>query len=610
MKKHLFMIPFIAVAMLSACSDNSYNGGDDPADKGPVESRYLAVKIVDSPTTTTRADNEPDNKTDYENGSEAENGVTNIRFYLFGDEEDGFTNTSVLTTPKAIENDEENPNVEKTMEAVIVFQAKEDSNPPIQIVAVVNPPDGLKESYDNPEELQNEVNNYLVTDPEKFIMSNSVYVATGDSKEHIKHVTYNVAESYPTREEALKYPVEIYVERVVAKAILSLNESLTNDDNSIGDNIYKLADESGKVKVYNGDGTTGTEKDIYIKLLGWNVTGTAPESRLVKEINPSWGGDTYLVAPFNWGPKNEWNYETFCRSFWAINPESVTSKDVLQFGNFNTKDEKSNSEIPNVNPATGSTNFSGVEIYMQENAAWSDEGKSPGYPTKIIIAAQLVDEDGAAVKLGSFAGTYYMQGDLEQAVLNAAKIYTKSENDGATTYENVKDLPIKFITTTAAGDFDKNGNAIDEEGNKLEKVNRYNSYAQANIEEGVYNPEKYYTKEGDGSYKAIASLKDLNSILKNLGVVKVWNEGHTYYWLDIRHLAPADKNQYGEFGVVRNHIYKYEIASIKGFGIPVLDEKETIYPETPDDPTMMFISAKVKILTWRVVTQSDIQIGW
>ena len=37
---------------------------------------------------------------------------------------------------------------------------------------------------------------------------------------------------------------------------------------------------------------------------------------------------------------------------------------------------------------------------------------------------------------------------------------------------------------------------------------------------------------------------------------------------------------------------------------------ETIYPEVPNDPEMMYIAAKINILSWRLVDHVGAELGW
>lgn len=565
MKKSLFFIPAAAL-ILASCSNEDFEANQQSAYDGPTETRYLSVNVVDNYTGTRAGEDDPV----YENGSEAENAVSYVRFYLFGQTGSDYKNTSVNCTAEEVTNTQ-TPNVEKVLHSVIVFEAPEGSTEPIQIVAVVNPPTGLADAYDTPAELQAKVADYGVATAGNFIMSNSVF-KDNDGNEHI---AYQISKSYSSREEALLNPVDVYVERVVAKTRVktSMNKVEGQDYYTLKPaNDARVVAESGtaQVDVYNPTTETLEATDVYVKLLGWNVTATAQESRLVKKIQTT-----------NWNSLAwDWNLPNSNRSFWAENPETVESADALKLDNFTA----AGTFGFNPTPATGEPlNYT----YLQENASWTFDGKNPGKATKLIVAAQLVGADGKGIDLAWWKGTYYKIDGLLQVLANETKVYSLA--DGKYTPLAASNLVFK-TNEDVKGGADRN----------------YFSYAQLN---GDLAGTNWYVKNGDGTYTQISGnvTAAVNQILLGLEVAKVWTGGHAYYWVDIAHLG---KNGYGDFGVVRNHIYDYDLTMFQGFGIPVLDDDDEIDPETPNDPEYAFIAARLNILSWRIVKHDDQSIGW
>ena len=572
MKKGLFLIPAAALA-LASCSNDDFSNDANNGLTGETETRYLAVNLVDV-ADGTRANNE----SDYKDGVGNENKVNTVRFFLFG--ESGYTNTSIDCTVEP--TTDKTTNVEKKFQAVIVYEQPKDNTKPVEIVAVVNPPSGLLASYPSAADLQGVLGEYEHTASSNFIMSNSVYVETSSdgSSTKTEHVGYKINQSYDSREAALAAPVEIYVERVVAKASVTADMTKVTDKNYyiIQASKESTAQTTVKAKVVNAYGAL-EDKEIYLELLGWNVTGTAQKSRLVKKVETSWDWD-------DWGTTNYWNKPDYFRSFWALNPADVRSKDKLNFGTFNTG---------GVNAANGNTDFNGGEVYMQENAAWNEDGSNPGYATKLIVAGRLVDVDGNAIDLSWWKGSYYLESALLATLATESRIYSGTPGDaGSVNYTPLNSTYIDFKTATEL------------EGQSAEV--RYFSYVQ--LKDDAVISGDWYTKGGDGTYTKIeaADVKnEINRILKGLGEAKVWRGGNTYYWTDIAHLGTGE---YGANGIVRNHIYDYKLKSFVGFGIPVLKPGETIYPEEPNDPDYAYIAAKLNILSWRLVYHNDTQLGW
>ena len=98
----------------------------------------------------------------------------------------------------------------------------------------------------------------------------------------------------------------------------------------------------------------------------------------------------------------------------------------------------------------------------------------------------------------------------------------------------------------------------------------------------------------------VASSTDaVNARLAEVEPALLYKDGMTYYYTDIKHLGSAGSDS--AYGVVRNHIYKVNIASMSGLGTPVFDgdiDFET--PETPADESS-YVAAEVRILSWKVV---------
>lgn len=77
-----------------------------------------------------------------------------------------------------------------------------------------------------------------------------------------------------------------------------------------------------------------------------------------------------------------------------------------------------------------------------------------------------------------------------------------------------------------------------------------------------------------------------------------WVDGVTSYYLNIKHESVKEGNEVKNvYGVVRNHIYNFEITNVVGLGIP------GNYESTPEE-TETFVSARLNVLNWKVVSNS------
>ena len=103
---------------------------------------------------------------------------------------------------------------------------------------------------------------------------------------------------------------------------------------------------------------------------------------------------------------------------------------------------------------------------------------------------------------------------------------------------------------------------------------------------------------------ASVSQTAIETALNNLGTAWCWKDGKSYFYVDIEHFGTAPEN----IGVIRNHIYKLQITSIKGLGTPVFDPSEDIVPQpTPNEPKS-YVAARINILKWKVVNQT-VELG-
>ncbi|WP_304258394.1 Mfa1 family fimbria major subunit [Phocaeicola plebeius] len=545
----LFMSMVAGLAFVGCSNEEDMTSGNNG------EPQYLTVS-VNATSTLTRANSL---QGEYEEGVGNENEVTNVRFYFFDADgnaarvkgENGGTYYDVAMSG----TDKDMDNVEKILTATLVIQTPAKDKVPASIVAVVNPKSDLG-AVASIAKLNEVIADHSSTT--SFIMSSSVY-ANGTTKMEAVNVAGHL---YPTADAAKADPVIIHVERVLAKARLTVGLTANNG-------VYKTSDD--------GSQKFGDE-EIYVKFLGWNVTATAKTSRLMKEINPSWPSNLFGSTPL-------WNTADYYRSFWAVNPSEMS----YNYGAFNTGDNAANA-ITAFDAGTTETPKKNY-TYLQENASDDFEnGTDPEKPSQVIIAAQLVKADGStAIEFAEYAGERTTINGLIVKYAAASELWKDNEEGTGRVKIGVDDIELKTATEINAANQNTSG--------------RYKVYAQLTAD--AAKKTWYTSEEADAS-----PVDNANDILKALGGAKVWNDGYTYYYFDIQHLngGASAENVKGKIGVVRNHIYAANINSLAGLGTPVYDPEEIIYPEHPEkDET--FIAAQIRILSWRVVNQ-DIDLKW
>lgn len=604
----------LGVMAFSACSSDEIvpeNGGQ--AFDG--QSRFLSVQIANPAAIRTRATVNPgqqDPTGEFEEGLANENAVKSIRFYFFKADgsacpvrRDGksYYDYSLDGSDDLGSSEGNMSNIEETVKAVLVIETDQDDNVDglKSMVAVLN--GGVGDEFiwgDDNKTLtalratiaESGSTSYTTSTDSKdnfFLMTSSVF----GSKEFCCEVAVSADKLKTAPDLATADPVEIYVERVYAKARLYTEwsdgispKTVTYNNKTCTAVPLKKAKDSGEYL------TTGDNDDVvYAIFNGWDVTGTIDQAYLFKKVDSNW--------ELGW----TWNRPSLYRSYWAQNP----AKTKLSYLSYNKISKKIGTQgVVNNN----STSYDGENVYCLENAANQNDGTRASYDpadpenglsnrTQAIVAAVLVTIDGdniaTPLSLAEFGGTQYTEKNALKAMLGFVnhEIYTKEGEGEEAKLVSIKEDMVKFVSGVEAGVADMT----------FEDSKRYLSYLQLNEEKA--KDVTFY--KADGS--AYADHTEVNKMLANDKSVgaRVWSSGQTYYYTDIKHEENADETK-GKFGVVRNHIYDIAINSVAGLGTPVLNPNEEIIPQKPkDDET--YLAAQINILSWRVVKQ-NIDLGW
>ena len=291
MKKFRVLSSVLASALMmtvmSCSSSDDLNGGgpDNANDKS-----YLAIRINNVGSASgSRAES------DYEAGTADENYIESVRFYFF--HADGtpymLKNAGQSTGKNWLEKNsdlntenKENPNVSMISNPLLVIEGNTGASPAVMI-AVINPNSLDGDKLGNGAKTLDDVkrssifSQFYTTGNKNFVMSNSVYVANGVEK-CASIVTGHVA---TTADKARTNPVDLYVERVVAKVQPTIDANYTATD---GRKWTKIGGKDAmKVGVY------GTN-DIYAVVDGWGVADEDGKAELVKQVNTSWNDENLV----------------------------------------------------------------------------------------------------------------------------------------------------------------------------------------------------------------------------------------------------------------------------------------------------------------------------
>lgn len=566
-KRNLFFALLATLALAGCSSDDVVNGGGDEISDGTP--RYMNVSVVSNSAGGTRAD--------YEYGTDDENAFKTIRFYFFTSDDAAAKvkangESFVDVTPYNGTQAGTTENVEEIVNATIVISTKAGDQIPSKMMAVLNPSAGLQAKGSlSLSELKAIVGDYAnnANNNNTFDMVSSVYCDGGViSTSQVK------SENICTDSVVAKQnPVEIYVERNVAKVALQYdaNADVTNQ----------------MVALKNTDGTdltigpSNNATQVYLKVLGWDLTATTKNGYLSKSFDASWEDNRF-------GTLEPWNNASYFRSYWAENVQSAGA-DAAGI-NYYTYQQHMDS-CKTVAKSDATLAFDNWK-YTNENAGSDANGAQRANPTQVIVMGQLCDADGNALTVTEYLGAKYID-DANYSSLKAvlANLFAQEYyyKDGDTFYGMTPD------------DFDFESVSVDATNDDL---------TTQTAETGRYKVKTVLSASGDAKvwYDDKGNEVDDETVAGYLAAYKanIYKTGYTYYWFKIQHLNTTE-GQIGYYGVVRNHYYKYTINNIYGLGTPVYDPTKKIYPETPDEE-YSYIAAKLNILSWRVLNH-NIDLG-
>lgn len=564
------LFPFACVAlMMTACaSDKDEMGGGTKPGSDP---QYLAVNIVNvGATPTTRGTD------DYENGTTDESTITKVRFYFFNGDgspyliknpgvtgvEGGGNKNWLEASPADDSSTSGTPSqIEKITQTVLVINGVQ-SAAPAAIVAVVNPGTVDAAKIQDGETMRLSELRYSTVgsqfykkdattgDVSDFVMSNSVYVNAGEDV-----CASLVAGHVTTSEETARTkPVDLYVERVVAKVTADVDKTAFK----LGNGTDWDANKYGTKKPVGKSG----DYDVYAVIDGWGLANENGKAEVEKQVKKTWTDGNLGFSP--------WTTADYHRCFW----ESSVAFDAGTAGN------------QPVNPTFNQlkANMQDVLYTLPNTPDSKVTNLKDNDLTKFAVAATLRYQDADGnwhnAEICRYNGVSILGIDnlKRQVALTFSQYYTSTD---ATNYTQLSKDDIDFknpdgtmqqyrVTPTLAND---------PTGNK-----------------------KYYTKTTTGTTSTFTEV-DKATVLGAIEADKaeIRLGGRAYYYVPIKHLGGT--GELAEYGIVRNHFYKITLSGITGFGTPVYDPEKVVDPIVPTYENT-YLAARVQVLQWRVVNQN------
>lgn len=566
----------ISIALLSlavACSKENVTSNQGGSDAN----QYMAVDIAMSVGSSTKSPG------DYRDGSEAESTV-NVKnsIFLFYDAYGNFLTSGVISATDGSVDENGNlilstansPFVEKDSKAVIVLGPTRLR--PALVLAVLN--------YDNCDALKNlsladahsQVDNREIsTEAGKFTMTNSVYV---DGKNIVNATPIAASSVKETKEEALKTPVQIYVEREVAKVNMKAKDGLKQT--AEGKTCFETPNAESVLD--------GVKVSARIVVDGWAANAFNTTSYLVKDVPASW----LVTYPFA-----NWYEEAAKRTFWAQDP-NYSGSETYVFGR-DPKDEPGtykNVKYLSWNEAT--QNKVDSYNYMYENttdkaSARVNGGEHANVPTILIAAHVETAKTGEAwtrQDIYKFGGLFYTNDALKnyaaEQILKGKLHWEYTTAEGSKTASVLPDqVKAEFVA-----------NVVDNSGSVKVKVAAVTAPAE----------DAKLMKEDNSVIASADWAKTVEDILNGENGFNIakkelvcFKNGMCYYQVPIKHNQAAEDVTYG---TVRNHIYELTLSKIAKIGNPVFNPEEKLVL-IPGEEKNYYVSAELKVLKWRVITQ-------
>lgn len=538
-----------AALMMSACSsDDAGNGNGNQGVAG--ETQYLAVNIVNVGATPTRAA-----VPGYEDGTTEESKIKKIRFYFFHADGSAYKleGPTVGTVENYLEKDitdtdmgtaDGTGTVGAITKAILVINGTT-KKAPASVIAVVNPQSLTSLGTDA--KTLNELTNTLTGSQFYTVATKDQFVMTNsvyvEAGRTVCPVT--VAGHIGTNaDDAKTKAIDIYAERVVAKVDADLQ----------GGSL--VANTAGTSKYGMKVGTYGASTDIYAVIDGWGVADENDNAYVEKHITNSWT-DTGLGI-------TTWTTSDYHRSFWGTSPAFAAGSPT----NHKFVDYKAqHGDVLYTLPNTPTTAVAAADVYKNDL-------------TKFLVTATLRYQDATGTwqnaEICKYQGVEYLGiNALKEAIATTYNMYYKKVGSD---YTPIQAADVEFTTTgTSLKDYE--------------------------VSPVLKTTETYYKKDASSAdgYTALTASDNISKY-----PAEVRTDGKVYYFIPISHLA-TDAAKVGYYGVVRNHWYKVNVKSLKGFGTPVYDEKKIIDPTIPEDQAT-YLAAKINVLQWRVVSQ-DVNLG-
>lgn len=547
----------LATLVFAACSDDhAISDGNSDVVTDPSGDAWVALNIK-TPAAVTRGLNIPNQ----ENAITGEYEIEDVKAIFFDGDQDASLVTKVIDLNTG-SGDLTSSGASSNSKA---FQIPATSK---TILIIANPGSGFSSVgegssfVDVNKAVKDESITTSVAKTGTFLMTNSKgHLEPSDNSGNTINLTL-----YKSQDVAVKNPLAIYIDRVVAK-----------------------------VRVYTSDGAMdNSTASIYSPKWILNVTNKwyYPVSRRIKTWNedpantPDARGtcvtpfDRYEIGSYRVDP----NYNNTNIGEWN------EANQVAYTNNYNFVSASTNASAISWNEISSASNP--VTEYCLENTQ-EKEYNIHAYTTQVLLQANF-----APKKLKKLDGGTVDVGEGESWMIVNGVSYT---------YDTLMDWIENELTKKY-----KDGNPDGYPASISTAFNRYVKYVDSSKEVTIPTGDEF-KQSGQSAETQAAALKqkfvDARLAVENkgagsYGTVFYYDGGVSYYKIMIKH-DDSDKamNEFGEFGVVRNSVYDINIKGFNNPGYPTIPDPD---PDMPDENDETWLSIQINVNPWTWYSQEEI----
>lgn len=620
MKKVLKMLLVgLPMVILGACSSSDpllSDNDDSIADKSEV--KYLKVNLINAggDNNRSRATIGDDAEKDYSNGTEDENKIRTIDFYLYDADKNyhshvplGLTAAVDPTTPGAISS------VYGFYQANVPVNLVQGEKMPQYVLCIINAVNASFYENRSMEQAQAQLLEkfYSPEDGGKkyFAMNNSVYYGldevTGLSNQLIMATPFDTNKLLTkteleemTQEEVSDVTVDIYVERYAAKVNFNISENAVKDFSAANGITLKFTPKNWGVNAY--------EKQFYFLKSYREATGTGLSFESFATLN-----DILFAG---------WNRPDHFRSFWARTPGYYKDDYPLVADDILDSEEYPYSVY--YQSATTATNTINSSQYLIESTLKGSRLTGVGMPEQYlpltsIPSVVLVGQYSINGSVKSFY-TYQKNSDGQP------EIYAANDGDIAgvkTIHDRLLETQTVVLKRDGTGytpvrkeDLAVTGIFAVEHPKKDARIGLKVGGDLVTLQIQAVNSGFYFYDSETQSYTEIntpEAVSKVNRLLyQNLGGAHAYINGMAFFSAPIQHwgwyrsgngnynkpMAEWDWSimKTGDFGIVRNHIYTIQIDNIAGLGTGIINNTDPLLP--PTDKVGYAVRFRVNIQKW------------